>query len=193
MKVRTLMQIFILFACTFFASVTLFAQENETQNNIRYSNITEFGFFATSPKSVFAEGTTVHGISINNQHNIGIGIGFGGGAYFSNNEMATSYMPMFLNYRLHFLPDKKLSPHINIALGGLMTTEGGGMYTSLTAGFRAGHFSFSSGFSCLLIQEKRDVYDYDYDPYYSYTYTTSKKKVISYFPMGLTIKCGFSF
>ena len=183
MKIRTLSQIFILFACSCFASATLFAQEDETQSKIKYSNITEFGFFATSPNSIFAEGTTVHGISIHNKHCIGLGVGYGGGAQFS--EIATAYMPMFLNYRLRFMPDKKLSPHINIALGGLMSINGGGGYTALTAGFRVGHFSFSSGFSCLLIWEKED--------YYSPYYPTPTKKTMFYFPMGLTIKCGFSF
>lgn len=187
MKVKTFLQIFITFVCSFFTSATLLAQEEETKSNIRYSNITEFGFFATSPKSVFAEGTTVHGISIRNQHQIGLGVGFGGGAYFqSSYDRATSYMPVFVNYRLRFLPDKKLSPHINIAVGGLMTTYGEGIYSSLTVGFRAGHFSFSSGFSCLSIWENQS------DPYYDLSYY-SPHSYSPYFPMGITIKCGFSF
>jgi len=172
MKTKTFLPIFIMFVFSFFASASLFAQEEETKSNIKYSNITEFGFFATSPNSIFAEGTTVHGISIKNQHCIGLGIGFGGGAYFpSYSYLGTIYMPVFANYRLRFLPDRKLSPHVNLALGGIMLEESWGAYSSLTAGFKAGHFSFSSGFSCLAVWEGGEFF----------------------LPMGITIKCGFSF
>ena len=179
MKIRTLILLTVMLS-----SVSLFAQEEEKSSNIKYANITEFGFFATSPKSVYAEGTTVHGISIHKQHIIGLGTGIGGGGYFSSKNISTAYMPIFVNYRCYFLPDRKLSPHVNVALGGLFTTNGEGFYSSLTAGFKSGKFSFSSGFSFLGIYEER--YEWNY-----YGYQEIKNGW--YFPMGITIKLGFTF
>jgi hypothetical protein len=189
MKTKTL----ILLATLLLSSVALFAQEGEKTSCIKYANITEFGFFATSPKSIYAEGTTVHGISLNKKHVIGLGIGIGGGGYFTNNnDFATAYMPMFINYRCYFLPDRKFSPHINVAAGGLFTTEGEGIYSALTAGFKSGKFTFSSGFSFLGIYEKIATYHYPEYPYNYYGgYTTYDYKW--YFPMGITMKAGFTF
>jgi len=188
MKFRPFILLFALLS-----SVALFAQEEEKSTAIKYANITEFGFFATSPKSVYAEGTTVHGISINKQHIIGLGTGIGGGGYFSNSiNVSTAYMPIFFNYRCYFLPDRKLSPHINVAAGGLFTTHGEGFYSSVTAGFKSGKFSFSSGFSLLGINEPRNYYYDYYDDYNVYYYGVYQKKEW-YFPIGITIKVGFTF
>ncbi len=176
-----------------FAVLSLSAQENETKETITYSNITEFGFVTASPQGVGMEGTTVNGFAINKQHCIGIGIGIGG-SFHNSYYSATAYTPLFFNYRLYFKPDKKFSPHINVSVGGLLAKDGEGIYSSITAGFRAGKFSFSSGISYMAIYRTESIsyYEYVYDPYYySYPYTSNVSEW--YFPFGITIKCGFSF
>jgi hypothetical protein len=149
-------------------SVFLSAQENEAKESIRYSNITEFGFVVTSPQGVGIEATTVHGFSMNKQHHIGLGFGIGG---CFHNSFFGGYTPVFFNYRLYFRPEKTFSPHVNVSLGGLIATYGYGAYSSITMGFRAGKFSFSSGLSCM------PIYD---GMWWS-------------FPFGITLKWGFSF
>ena len=159
------------------ASVSLFAQEKGGNENIRYSNITEFGVFTTSPLGIAIEATTVQGFSIDKQHYIGLGIGFGGSFHSANN---TAYMPIFANYRYYFNPNKVFSPHTNIALGGMAVRDGEGIYSAITMGFKAGHFSFSSGLSFMAIHAAQR-YDYRY---FNKTW---------YYPFGITLKCGFSF
>jgi len=169
------------------ATVTLSAQENE---RIKYSNITEFGFLTTSPMGVAFEGTTVNGFSMDKYHHIGLGIGMGYSHHTSYRYDGTAYMPMFVNYRLYFKPEKSFSPHVNAALGGVMAEDGGGIYSSITMGFRAGKFSFSSGLSFMAI-EREESRNWWYDPYYpEYEYYSVKYWS---FPFGITIKCGFSF
>ncbi|MCL2132411.1 MAG: hypothetical protein FWH36_08200 [Lentimicrobiaceae bacterium] len=172
-------------------SASLFAQENGSEEAIKYSNITEFGFFTGSPKSFAFEGTTVNGFSIDKRHCIGLGIGMGF-SFHSDYYEATSYMPVFLNYRVYLNPDKVFTPHVNIAIGGVMVEDGFGIYSSLTAGFRAGKFSFSSGLSCMPVYRETYVYsDYwDYDGSY---YGRNQKQWKWFYPFGLVVKCGFSF
>jgi hypothetical protein len=178
-------KVFVL-AAFLVVTVSLSAQENE---KIRYSNITEFGFLTTSIKGVCLEATTVHGISINKAHHLGLGFGIGGcfysDAYFGE---IFGYMPIFLNYRLYFKPDKTFSPHVNVALGGLTLEEGYGLYSSLTMGFRAGKFSFSSGLSFMPMYKEVPVrmhYD-NWGGWYG------REKKWSY-PFGITLKWGFAF
>jgi len=142
-------------------SVSLFAQENKTEEEIRYSNITEFGFMTASFQSLALEATTVHGFSMNKKHHFGLGTGIGG------NFGIAAYLPVFANYRLYFKPDNTPSPFVNVAVGGLVTQDEGGVYSALTMGFRSGKFSLSSGISVMLIDGE--------------------------LPFGVTIKCGFTF
>jgi len=110
---------------------------------------------------------------------LGLGFGIGGCIMFDSywgDEEECAYTPIFVNYRYYFNPGKSFSPHINAALGGLIATDGGGIYSAITMGFLAGKFSFSSGFSFLFVTEK-DWYG----------------DLVGYFPLGITIKCGFSF
>ena len=151
--------------------VSLSAQENEAKETIAYSNITEFGFLTMSIKGVSLEATTAHGISFNKQHHLGLGFGIGGCFYRSQFGESFGYMPIFLNYRLYFKPEKKFSPHVNVALGGITLEEGYGVYSSITMGFRAGKFSFSSGLSFMPINE-----------WFGWEY-----------PFGVTLKFGFAF
>ena len=159
------------------ATVTLSAQENE---KIKYSNITEFGMITASPMGIGGEGTTVQGIAIDKQHLLGLGVGIGLNSHF---HYLAAYMPIFVNYRYYFNPNKTFSPHVNASLGGLIVEDGGGIYSSLTAGFKAGYFSFSSGLSFMAVNEK--MYGWDYYRPKSYGYWS--------FPFGITLKCGFTF
>jgi len=165
MNVRAL----VLAAAFLAVSASLSAQENETKEPIGYSNVTEFGLLTASPMGVSLEGTTAHGFSINKQHHFGFGTGIG--VNFSTNHSAVTYMPIFLNYRVYFKPEKTFSPQFNIALGGLVTQNGFGAYSSVTMGFRAGKFSFSSGLSCMPIND-----------WFGWA-----------FPLGITLKWGFAF
>ena len=169
------------------ASVTLSAQENE---KIKYSNITEFGITTANPHVIAFEGTTAHGFSINKTHNLGLGIGLGTGLGWIMHNRGASYMPIFLNYRLYFNPEQNRSPHVNIAAGGVYLNDGRGFYSSLTMGYKAGKFSFSSGISFAAIYGSKEIYHYIEDSY-SMIYTTQVWNW--YYPFGLTLKCGFTF
>ena len=185
MKARALV-----LAATFLSiSVSLSAQENETKETIGYSNVTEFGLLSASPRGVSLEGTTAHGFSINKQHHFGFGTGIG--INLSTNS-AVSYMPIFFNYRFYFKPEKTFSPHASIAIGGLTLEEGYGIYSSVTMGFRAGKFSFSSGLSFMPFVATKHYYDYYYDEWGIYQSITKSESKWSY-PFGITIKCGFAF
>jgi len=183
MKIKT-----VLFFLCFFTSIALFAQENETTEQIRYSNITEFGLIATSPIGISFEATTVHGIAIMKKHHFGFGVGIGGTAHRDYRNGMGAHMPLFVNYRCYFKPDRNFSPHVNVALGGLVINDGHGIYSSVTAGFKAGKFSFSSGFSFLAVQ--RDDRWYNYDPWTGGSWQDAKNW---YFPFGITLKWGFAF
>lgn len=151
---------------------TLCAFSYAQDTKITYSNITEFGLQTASPRWVALEATTVNGFAIDKQHALGIGIGMGGMfKIYGNNSYAFPYMPFYLNYRMYFRPGKTFSPHVNLAFGGIMTTENYGGYSAITVGFRAGKFSFASGVS---------FFPHNYD--YGWQY-----------PVGLTLKVGFSF
>ena len=188
------------------ASVSLFAQENEATEKIKYSNITEFGIIATNPKGACLEATTIQGISINKQHLLGLGFGFGSIFYSTintnpyddytyYNTTSTLCMPMFVNYRYYFKPDKPFSPHVNTAVGGLWMEDGEGVYSSITMGFRTGKFSFASGFSFMAINQEIDRgYWLNVEgPYGCYSYYQPDLKKEWRYPFGITLKVGFSF
>jgi len=191
MKVRA-----IAFSAFLLAAVSAFSQENETKENIRYSNITEGGFIATSPKGFGFEATTVNGFSMNKQHCLGLGLGFGYLMSLSDDYFYL-HMPVYFNYRLYFNPEKSFTPHLNIALGGVMIEEGGGLYSAVTLGFKVYKFSFSSGISFMAINgDVEKTYERSrVDPYSGYTYTEYYSKTVSefFYPFGFTLKCGFSF
>ena len=174
MKTKTLVLVALLFV-----PVSLSAQENETKETYTYSNITEFGFFTTNIDGVAIEATTVHGFAVDNKHHFGLGIGFGASTHI---YYTSSYIPVFANYRLYFKPDQKRSPHVNASLGGLMIKDGGGVYSSLAMGFKAGGFSFSSGLSFMAINQKERGY-------YSFEHSDSQWS----YPFGIIIKWGFTF
>jgi len=199
MNIKTL----TLAASFLLATGSLFAQENE---KIKYSNVTEFGFTTVSPRGISLEATTAHGFSIEKQHHFGLGTGMGvcfhrGGFVTSNDFYGYSssthgkiYMPIFFNYRFCFKPEKTFSPHVNIAVGGLATNDGAGIYSAITMGFKAGAFSFSSGLSFMPICVKEDYYGYYYDNWGNIRPETTPKIFNKwYFPFGITLKAGFTF
>jgi hypothetical protein len=108
-----------------------------------------------------------------------------------------------VNYRYCFTPNKKFSPHVNASLGGAMVEDGGGVYASLTMGFKVKKFSFSSGLSFMAVQRNEVGYkDFDDSYFDEYTGTWIKYPYTSwieyteknwYFPFGFTIKCGLAF
>ena len=188
------------------AGFALSAQENDTKETIKYSNVTEFGVTAASPRGVSLEATTAHGVSVNKKHHFGLGMGIGlcyrkggfitdvfGPGYSTTN--AKVYMPIFFNYRYYFKPDKTFSPHINVSVGGLaMDDDGYGICSSITAGFKVSAFSFSSGLSFMPIHREQNTIQY-YSSVDAWGYPTS----ISYsapgwsYLLGITLKFGFSF
>lgn len=184
------------FIAFLFGSASLFAQESESTSRFAYSNITEFGIFTTSPRSFALEGTTVQGISIDKQHHLGLGIGIGLSLCHSY-EYSTAHMPMFVNYRYYFNSNKRRSPHFNASLGGVAVEGGGGFYSALTAGFKVGKFSFSSGLSFMAISRKEMRWEWIeyFDPFYERYDGYSVERPISgwHFPFGIVIKCGFTF
>jgi len=192
------------------ASAFLFAQGNEPKETFKYSNITECGFITTSPQGFGLEITTVQGVSINKSHHWGLGLGFGGNFYkatrysdsyygYPNKEPYLedeAYMPIFVNYRYYFKPNKTFSPHINASLGGIVTGENGGLYSSVTMGFRYGKFSFSSGISFNPVYrkyEKFELVEYT-DPWGDVQKSyRSEPDWKWFFPFGITLKWGVAF
>ena len=174
-----------------------FTHAQKDTSNYRYANITEAGIFAASPRGIGLEVTTVNGIAINKHHVIGIGFGIGASFhrtysdynyYYYGNERG--YTPIFANYRYYFKPDNRFCPHITGALGGVVMSHGGGLYTAVSAGFRVNKFSFSSGISFMPVRRMSYFYP-DYGYFFEYDYRKSVYKW--HYPFGFMIKCGFSF
>ena len=207
---------FSLIALFLAINIFLSAQETEKKEVFNYSVITEAGIVATSTRGFSMDVTVVNGFSMNKQHVFGLGIGLGWNFYswsysypapmysynhstniwdtsIFNSSTTTSsslvYTPIFLNYRCYFKPNSKFSPHINISAGGIWIEDGGGIYSAIAAGFRAGKFSFSSGLSLMAIHQEEGVHYYDFltDNY------ISESKWIWRYPFGITIKVGFTF
>ncbi|MDR0364660.1 MAG: hypothetical protein LBH92_06565 [Bacteroidales bacterium] len=162
------------------------AQERDQEAKITYSNITEFGFFMASPRGVAFEATTMNGFAINKQHCLGFGIGIGFQSYEEYESVAV-YTPIFVNYRLYFKPGERFSPHINASLGSFLLDDGEGLYSSFSAGFRAGKFSFSSGISFMPVQRSEKIWDSQIP------YDASQEESKWYYPFGVLLKWGFSF
>ena len=190
------------FAAFFLVSVSLFGQENESSETFKYSNITEFGLFSVSPWGISVEATTVNGFAMDKHNHFGLGIGMGW-SVLKSYEYGTAYMPVFVNYRYYFTPDKKFSPHANVSLGGVMVEDGGGGYASLTMGFKVKKFSFSSGLSLMAVYRHETWSDWFDDGYYDYdlgrwiadpdAHSVSHESKKWYFPFGFVLKCGFAF
>ena len=174
-------------------SLFAFANAQEETSKINYANISEGGIITASPRGVALEATSINGLSINKHHVLGLGFGIGISYNQSYVGNGAAYTPIFVNYRYYFKPDRTFTPHINTAIGGLLTEDGGGLYVTITAGFRVKRFSFSSGISMMSLQ--RGIWEYYefYDPYTGLSYGHSGEKMKWFYPFGFVIKLGFSF
>ncbi|MDD6186410.1 MAG: hypothetical protein PUB29_12425 [Bacteroidales bacterium] len=142
---------------------SLNAQEQQ-EKKIAYNFINEYGFFVG--KNVGWTGVFINGISIKQNDNIGIGVGYG------LNSGTFQEIPLFLNYRHYFDRGRKLKPLINVAAGAALhfwtddhtapvydeyggivyynyieeNKHGIGLYATIAGGFRVKALSFTGGF-----------------------------------------------
>lgn len=165
--------IFFVLAAALLTCSSAFAQNSSTQNDVTpkklsYNFIMEFGNYFGS-KTTGLTGVAINSLSIKDQNLIGIGVGY---EMDVNDQTA---IPLFFNFRHYFnRPERKVTPLVNIAVGtrlcftdrhawteiydpitGYYTSFDDsytefipGLYASMTAGFKAKAFSFSSGFFC---------------------------------------------
>jgi hypothetical protein len=173
-----------------------FTKAQEGTSKFSYANIAEAGLVNASPQGYGLEITTVNGFSINKHHVVGFGVGIGTNYHNSHNFYHygwTRYMPVFVNYRYYFFPDRKFSPHVSASLGGTVSNSGnywgndygGGIYSSITAGFRVKKFSLSSGISFMPMAAR------GYMNYGCEIERSSEWEM--YFPWGFMVKLGFAF
>ena len=167
--------IFITIACL---CVVFQAQSQETeqkQTSVKYSLVFESGFSAGWDYFGF-EHTAVNSVRINDKHIIGLGIGLG------TPIMANMYFPIYTNYRYYFKKGD-FSPHVNVALGGVVFDKKGGLYSAVTTGFKLHNFSFSSGIFA-------QTYQYRHKGWGCFGYYDS----IAYgFSWGFILKAGITF
>jgi hypothetical protein len=129
----------IAFLFLFITAQTQAQEMREKQSKVKYSGIIETGvIFSTRHANI--QQTFVNGVKINNMHTVGFGVGFGG-LFYKDAELS---MPIYANYRVNFLSEKR-SPFINVAAGVALTEESLNLYSGLTAGIRFYKFSLSSG------------------------------------------------
>ncbi len=170
------------------SSLYSYAQDQQSVN-AKYSISIEDGILA-SVHHFGIEKTVVNGVAINRKHVVGIGIGFGFGTFSINND--PMYCPLFANYRYYFTPGD-FSPHINFSLGGIIFSEGQGLYSTLMAGFRKYKFTFSSGIFFQAYQYRKTYYTEIYDGNGFYQTTITSSKLVQEFPIGFAIKLGVAF
>lgn len=132
-------------------------QQETPANNLNYNLIMEFGPYLGN--SIGFSGIAVNGISFKNINLLGIGVGF---EWDIHEEYC---IPLYVNFRHYFPKKNKITPLVNIGLGTRLLIEsyydydvdtneeiyksqynGCGLYTTISAGFKAGAFSFNSGF-----------------------------------------------
>jgi len=150
-----------------------FAQNSSTQTDVTpkklsYNFIMEFGNYFGS-RTVGLTGVAINSLSIKDQNLIGIGLGY---EMDINDE---TVIPIFFNFRHYFdRPDRKVKPLVNFAVGTRLcyneiydwieiydpitgyyngyeeqhTEFTPGLYATMSAGFKAKAFSFTSGFFC---------------------------------------------
>ena len=170
----------IIFITIALLCVAFQAQSQETeqkQTTVKYSLIVESGFQAGWDYVGF-EHTVVNGIRINDKHAVGFGLGFGTPIF------SQLYCPIYANYRYYF-NKKDFSPHVNVAFGGVMFDKGGGLYSTITSGFRFHRFSFSSGMFFQGIRDNRPLRSILPGGCYGYS--------SNYFSWGFVLKAGVTF
>lgn len=165
--------IFFVLAAALLTCSSAFAQTGSTQTDVTpkklsYNFIMEFGNYFGS-KTVGLTGVAINSLSIKDQNLIGIGVGY---EMDVNDQTA---IPLFFNFRHYFQrPERKVTPLVNLAVGTRLCFNEiydwievydpitgyyngyedrhmeftPGLYASMTAGFKAKSFSFTSGFFC---------------------------------------------
>ena len=165
---------FLILVCSF----QLFAQEGQTAS-IKYAVSIEGGYHAGLREAAGMECVVVNGIRIDQQHVFGLGIGIGGMINYG------VYCPVFANYRYYFTTSTTFTPHVNVALGGIIFEDSGGLYSTFTTGFTQRKFTLSTGLFIFSGQPSRVYYEYGYRDNYNYR---------SYrVPWGFMIKVGVAF
>jgi hypothetical protein len=177
----------------------LLAQESESSVNIepvspiQYTMLLEGGINTASPVSVGGEFVFMHGLTFQKKHLFALAFGIGGGYIESyQDENWTDrpfYMPFYFTYRYYFRPDKKFTPMVSSALGGLINYSDkqlfGGCYASFCTGFKVRKFYLLGGLNFTSMQSYVESY-YDCS-----TYTRTQVQWI--FPVGLMLHVGIAF
>jgi hypothetical protein len=117
----------------------------QNDNNGRFSVINEYGpFFGQN--TIGFTGTFVAGYTLPNQQEMfGLGVGYEAGVDINQG------IPMFLNFRHIFKPNKTFSPIVNVAIGtrycipNYYNNSDWGYYMTVGSGFQANLFSLSGG------------------------------------------------
>jgi len=139
-------------------SLQMYAQENES-SNIKYAISIENGWFGTSEGYFSGDITVIHSLTIDKKHAIGVGFGIGLDIeILLMVETKPVYCPIFANYRYYFTSNK-LSPFVNFSLGGNIYENAGKLHSSLTAGFKKGVFTLSTGAFLQAFQAKSFYFD----------------------------------
>ena len=160
---RNALKFWAVLSIVFLCGLGVLSAQEQQEKKIAYNFINEYGFFVG--KQIGWTGVFVNGISIKQNDNIGIGVGYG------LNTGTFQEIPLFLNYRHYFDRGRKLKPLINVAAGAdlhFWTNEyslpvyneygiayydyieenkhGVGMYATIAGGFRVKALSFTGGF-----------------------------------------------
>ena len=148
--------------------LTIFSIKTQAQSHDNnagsFSMINEYGTFF-GRNTVGITGVFVVGYSTPSDKDMfGVGVAYDLGGHLADG------IPVFVNYRHSFHPDRKFSPIVNVAAGVRLNlfndNDPYGLYATAASGFQTGVFSFTGGF-CLRSLGTKD-----------------------WFP-GFEIKCGF--
>ncbi len=127
--------------------ISIFSINSQAQsgdNNVgRLSVINEYGpFFGHN--TVGFTGVFVVGYSTPSDKDM-----FGLGIAYDVGTNLTDGIPLFVNYRHAFYPDRKVSPIVNMAMGVRLNlsdpVDNFGLYATMASGFHAGIFSLTGG------------------------------------------------
>ena len=121
--------------------------------NVRYAGIVETGFAVGMQTKKTKLGmdytaTFTQGVSINEKHFVGIGVGFEAEGYIDGNG-PYGYIPVYANYR-HTFKDAQISPFMSVSAGYraavTKTSEiNGGLWSNISVGVQFGKLLASLG------------------------------------------------
>jgi len=127
--------------------ISIFSINSQAQsgdNNVgRLSVINEYGTFF-GHNTVGFTGVFVVGYSTPSDKDM-----FGLGIAYDVGTNLTDGIPLFVNYRHAFYPDRKVSPIVNMAMGVRLNlsdpVDAFGLYSTMASGFQSGIFSLTGG------------------------------------------------